>query len=447
LISHSAPLCCIPCVALATVWRQPMSYRHSLRTRLILSYPLLGAVVGLLLAGLLFFALESMEHQFMEAYVMGDLQYFMDNTNGAAEMRSAYWVAYRTPKDKAPPGFEHLIGLESGLHEIENENEEYYVGVMERADERFYLLFDELKFEDTGFEDPELFIIALLLGIFLATAITATWFGFWLSGRVIQPIKDLAQQVQAIEPTAESEPLARGFAGDEVGDLATAFDAYQERLVDFVCREREFTADASHELRSPLAVIQATAEGMLSNKALPDALQPKIERIMRAAEGMGGTLEVLLWLAREKVEISSLGDWTDLAAEVERLVTSQQESLANRPVVLNLDLRARPELKTPPAAAIMVVDNLLRNALAYTTEGDINILLEEGRLVVEDSGPGIAPADLQRIFERGKRGANVKASGRGLGLAIASRLCERFGWSLQLESPAQGGVRAEWRFH
>ncbi len=424
-----------------------MPYRHSLRSRLILSYPLLGAVVGLLLAGLLFFALESLERQFMNAYVMGDLQYFMDNTNGATEIHAAYWIAYRTPMNKAPPGFEHLINLESGLHEIDNGDEEYYVGIAERAGERFYLLFDELRFEGTGFEDLELFITALLVGIFLTTAFIATWFGIWLSGRVIQPIKDLAQRVQAIEPKEKSEPLAKDFANDEVGELATAFDLYQERLVAFVCREREFTADASHELRNPLAVIQATAEGLLSSKALPNALQPKVERIMRAVEGMAETLEVLLWLAREKAEKPSLSERTDLASELEKLVASRRESVVGQSIELDLNLRARPELIAPPAAAIMVVDNLLRNALAYTTEGRVSILLEENRLVVEDSGPGIAPADLHRIFERGKRGANVKASGRGLGLAIASRLCEHFGWSLKLESPTDAGVRAEWRFH
>jgi len=420
-----------------------MSYRNNLRTRLILSYPLLGAVVGLLLSGLLFFALESMERQLMNAYVMGNLQYFMDNTNGATELHSAHWTAYRTPVGKAPAGFGFLSDLKNGLSEIVHKNQEYDVGIAERAGERFYLLFN-----DTELERHEQLMTFLLAGLFLVTLFTSTWFGFWLSGRVIRPIKDLDQRVQMIEPTAEScEPLAKDFANDEVGDLAAAFDAYQDRLAAFVCREREFTADASHELRGPLAVIQATAESLLFNKALPTPFRPKIERIMRAAEGMGGTLEVLLWLAREKAEISNLGDWTNLATELENLVANKQESLANRPVALNLELRAIPELQVPPAAAIMVIDNLLRNALAYTIEGDINIFLEKDRLVVEDSGPGIAAADLLRIFERGKRGTNVKESGRGLGLAIASRLCERFGWSLRLESPTRGGVRAEWYFH
>ena len=206
-----------------------MSYRYSLRTRLILSYPLLGAVVGLLLAGLLFFALESMERQLMNAYVMGDLQHFMDNADGATEQHSAHWAAYRTPAGKAPSGFEFLADMESGLHEIVHKDQEYDVGIAERAGQRFYLLFN-----DTQLEQHEYFIAILLAGIFLVTTLAATWFGFWLSGRVIRPIKDLAQQVQAIEPTAESEPLTKGFANDEVGDLAKAFDAYQDRLAAFV---------------------------------------------------------------------------------------------------------------------------------------------------------------------------------------------------------------------
>ena len=419
-----------------------MSYRHSLRTRLILSYPLLGIIIGQLLAGLLFFALESLERQLMDAYIMGDLHHFMEKADRPAEMHTAHWTAYRTPAGKAPPGFELLAGMESGLHEIVHKGRQYDVGIAERGGERFYVLFD-----DTQLERHEQLIVVLLIGIFLATTLAATWFGFWLSGRVIRPIKDLARRVQAIEPKEETEPLARDFANDEVGDLAAAFDTYQDRLAAFICREREFTADASHELRSPLAVIRATAEGMLANKALPAVLRPRAERIMQAAEDMTGTLEVLLWLAREKTEKPSLGDRTDLASELERLVANQRESLAGRPVALDLDIRARPVLTTPPAAAVMVVDNLLRNALAYTSEGRVSIILEQERLLVKDNGPGIAPADLHRVFERGKRGADAKTSGRGLGLAIASRLCERFGWSLRLESPADGGVRAQWRFH
>jgi len=418
-----------------------MTYRRSLRARLILSYPLLGAVVGLLLTGLLFFGLESFERELMDAYLLGDLQHFMLNGNGASQVRTAHWVAYRTPIGEGPPGFEHLAGLTTGLHEIDSEGREYDIGIAEQAGERFYLLFD-----DTLLEKYEQFIIILLAAIFLVNTFATIWLGFWLAGRVIRPIKDLAQQVKVIKPEEGSEPLASSFADDEVGDLAAAFDAYQDRLAAFVTREREFTADASHELRGPLAVIQATAEGMLANRALPVHFLPKVERIMRTAETMAGTLGVLLLLAREKDQDPLLDDRTDLAAELKRVVADQRENLTGRPISLDLELRARPELMTPPAAAVMVADNLLRNALAYTVEGRVAVVLEKDRLLVEDTGPGIAPGDLHQIFERGKRGSNINAFGRGLGLAIASRLCDRFGWSLSLENISSGGVRAEWRF-
>lgn len=377
----------------------------------------------------------------MNAYVLGDLQHFMINGKGPSEVRSAHWVAYRTPIGEGPPGFEHLAGLAAGLHEIVYQGRDYDVHIVEHDGERFYLLFD-----DTQLEKYEHFIVFLLTGIFVVNTLATIWIGFWLSGRVVRPIKDLAQQVKETKPGEASEPLAHSFADDEVGDLAAAFDAYQGRLMAFVTREREFTADASHELRSPLAVIRATAEGMLSNQALPARFLPKIKRIMRAAETMADTLEVLLWLAREKADDLLLDNRTDLASELERLVLDQRENLAGRSISIDLELKARPELMTPPAAAVMVVDNLLRNALAHTIEGRVGVVLEEERLLIEDTGPGIAPEDLHRVFERGRRGSNINTIGRGLGLAIASRLCERFGWSLSLENVVSGGVRAEWRF-
>jgi signal transduction histidine kinase len=413
-----------------------------LRTRLIISYPFLGAMVGLLLAGLLIFSLEAMEREFMDSFLGDELQQFMDRQDNPAEAHFGHMSAYYTAPDQAPPGFAMLAAMAPGNHEFSHQGREYDVAIGERQDGRYYLIFD-----DTEIEQRQTFLEILLIGGFLLAVFASTWLGYFISARVIQPIRELARRVLSAGPTAEHKPVASEFADDEVGDLAEAFDAYHQRLMEFVSREREFTADASHELRSPLAVIRATAEGMLANEALPEQFRAKVERLVRASEGMTEILDVLLWLSREAADHQpGVDSSTDLALELERLVAIRRESLEHRPLELELVIDAKPVLEVPPASVVMVMDNLLRNALAYTPEGLIRVVLEESRLLVEDNGTGVSAEDQQRIFTRGERGERLKAPGKGLGLAIALRLCEHFGWQLTLSPRPGGGTVAQWTF-
>ncbi len=413
----------------------------NLRTRLILSYPLLGAVVGLLLAGMLFFSLETMERQFMDVYLNDELQQFMARSDHIGESHFGHLSAYRTAINQGPPGLGFLAALEPGHHEIVYRGRDYDVAVGEAEGERYYLLFD-----DTDFESREHFLETLLVGGVLLAVFASTWLGYFISAGVIRPIRDLAQRVYSVDPAMESQPLARDFADDEVGDLAAAFDTYHQRLMDFVNREQEFTADASHELRTPLAVIRATAEGMLASHVLPGPFRAKAERLVRSSEDMSDILDVLLWLSREKPDGPVMDAQTDLAGELERLVATRRESLANRPLELELEVAAKPVLASPSAAVVMVMDNLLRNAIAYTPEGRIRVVLGENCLLVEDNGAGIRDEEQQRVFARGERGRRAKGPGKGLGLAIALRLCERFGWQLSLSPRPGGGTLARWRF-
>lgn len=415
-----------------------------LRTRLILSYPFLGAMVGLLLAGLLFFSLEAMERQFMDSFLGDELQQFMARTDNVRETHFGHLSAFRTELNQAPPGFDVLAGLEPGIHEIKDQprNRQFDVAIDEDDSGRYYLIFD-----DTEIEQRESFLEILLAGGILLAVFVSTWLGYFISARVIQPIRELADRVLSVGPAVEPKPMAREFADDEVGDLAAAFDAYHKRLMDFVSREREFTADASHELRSPLAVIRATAEGMLANETLPELFRAKAERLVRASEGMTQTLDVLLWLSREQADGRPGADGqTELAVELERLVAIRREHLENRSLELELEIAAKPVLDVPSASAVMVMDNLLRNALVYTPAGRISIVLDENRLVVEDNGTGINVEDQQRIFTRGERGERERVPGKGLGLAIALRLCEHFGWQLSLTPRPGGGTVAQWTF-
>ena len=100
----------------------------------------------------------------------------------------------------------------------------------------------------------------------------------------------------------------------------------------------------------------------------------------------------------------------------------------------------------PEAVVAVTVGNLIGNAMRYTTEGEVVITTGDGRVLVEDTGPGIPEEELEHVFERHYRGQNISGKGAGLGLAIVKRLCELYGWSVHFRNRESGGLRAELRF-
>jgi signal transduction histidine kinase len=100
----------------------------------------------------------------------------------------------------------------------------------------------------------------------------------------------------------------------------------------------------------------------------------------------------------------------------------------------------------PESVVAVTVGNLIGNAMRYTTQGEVVIRIGNGRVRVEDTGPGIPDEDLVRVFDRHYRGQNITGKGSGLGLAIVKRLCELYGWSIHFRNRESGGLLAELRF-
>jgi heavy metal sensor kinase len=235
---------------------------------------------------------------------------------------------------------------------------------------------------------------------------------------------------------------------DELGQLATVFNATLGRLENSFAELRRFTADASHELRTPLTALRAVGEAALGAgdpKALREALSSMLEETRR----LGDLVDALLLLARadaggvvprvEPVELASL-------------VGEVRETL----LVLAEEKQQRIDVTAPPSASRadrellrLALMNLVHNAIRYSPEGGV-IGLRVGRrasnpiVEVIDQGPGIAAEHQQKVFERFYRvdKARARASGgAGLGLAIARWAVERQGGRIELESqPGQGSL-------
>ena len=421
-----------------------MRYRHSLRFRIIFSYLVFGLAIGGVLAAFLFMLINEIEDHLITDHVTDEMEYFIRLTNeqpGTKRLHTKKLNGYKVKQGEQIQGFEFLSKLPTGNHNVEHQDREYAIAVNERGGVRYYMLYDT-----TDFKVREHFIIYVLFSSILLTTVIAVWFGYWLSGKLIAPVIQLARQVESLPAYRANISLSSEYAGDEVGKLAKAFDDYKDRLERFIQRERSFTADASHELRTPLAVIQGAVEVMLSREDIDEQQQRRLERIERAAGDMAENLAALLILAREPGAETALEGETDIAHTIDEMLRKQQTFLGDKQIEVLTDYRSHPRVAAPRAIVAILVGNLIRNAFCYTHEGQVRIQLDKDSLVVEDTGIGIDADDLDHVFNRGYRGKAAPGKGSGLGLSIAKRIIDHYSWDLDIKSDKTVGTRVTWTF-
>ena len=326
--------------------------------------------------------------------------------------------------DAVPPEFARLG---PGLHEVEDG--ERHVAVYDVKGRRLYVVLD-IGLEGARERRLSRDLFALML---FGSALSA-WLGWFLVGRAIDPVRRLARQVETLEPADRSAPaLAPGYSNDEVGVLAQAFDRYQQKLHEYVRRERTFTADASHELRTPLAVIRGAIEVLLDNGGTDAATAVRLKRIQRGADELRDLLDALLVLARSD-ERANEDRTPDLSALVDSLLRERADALAERNLRLERERGENVAVAAPPRVLGIVIGNLLRAATQFADGGVLRVRVAADGLTVAHEGavPEAVAADGP---------PRIDTREHVLGLGMIRRVCERRGWMLD-ESVDAGGGRA-----
>jgi signal transduction histidine kinase len=342
----------------------------------------------------------------------------------------------------APPS---IAGLPPGHHERVIDGVETVVYVTDRNGERLYLAFDR-----SGVGKLATVFGLLPLAMVLLVLYLSTWLAFRASRRAFSPVIALARAVRELDPAApdpaQLDParLPRD-ADDEVRELAEALARYAQRLNEFVERERDFTRDASHELRSPLTVIHVAAGMLEADTGLSDTSRRSVARIARAARDMEELTSAFLLLARESetglpLEPTCVNDV--LADELDRA----RLLAAGKPIESRLRASHRLSVDAPEKVLPVLLGNLLRNAFSYTDAGEVTVDVGVDSVVIRDTGVGIAPGQLDAMYRPFVRGASGRGAGHGVGLTIVRRLSDRFGWPVTIDSSPGVGTRVEIRF-
>jgi len=355
--------------------------------------------------------------------------------------------AWMSVDGQRPAGIpDEVLGLDNGLHLIEPGAYTWHVMVADTGRGKVYLLYDatdnEERVHDFG-------LIVLAVGAICVLGAYA------LSRRVaavaVGPLLDLTDRLATWAPGAPDLAVTRD---DEAGRLIEAFNRVQNQVDRSIAREREFAGNLSHEIRTPLAAIRSDSELMLLTQSLTPDQHQRLTRVVDNVDDVIVCLESARAMARDQllppapVDIGVCMDdaWRGYQAQA-GLADLRFDNQIGPGHVLTLDRYA----------LLTVLRNLVRNAVEHAAPATLTVRFHApGVLELSDDGKGIAADDLPFLFRRYYSGrmrdsgaAEQHEAARGLGLAIAKRVCDMQGWLLTVDSsrePASRGTRFLLRF-
>lgn len=284
-------------------------------------------------------------------------------------------------------------------------------------------------------------LLSILVPVFLLSAATVAlvMFGVTSGLRPLEALRDRLSRRSPVDLSPVGEP---GLLA-ELQPLANEIDRLLERLDVALGAQRHFVSDAAHQLRTPIAALQAQVEATLQAPTAAD-----LENILAAVRRLSRLVNQLLALARAEPGTQPLQQPVALRELVEDCADAWLPQAIERDIDLGFDLDEAHVLGSPVLLRELV-GNLVDNALRYTPAGGaVTVRCRSAtdggaRLAVEDSGPGIPPVQRERVFERFFRGRADTVDGTGLGLAIVRRIAEQHAAVVRIGDAATGGALVE----
>lgn len=359
----------------------------TLRRRVAFASALLGLVLCLLFVAAVEMIAEDYESVVAHEILQGQADDYVDRVDRGLPTTLPQTQRLAGYRD-APARY---AALPPGVHEDESDDGRH-VGVFDTRLGRLWFVIDLGGIERLERHLAAWLTVFVVLGVALSAGL-----GWYLAGRALVPAGRLADAVDALRVEPAPTSLATLHANDELGRLARAIDDYQMRLVDADDRQRRFFADASHELRTPVAVVRGVTDVMLDDDALLATERPRLARLDRGVQELSDLVEALFAVARRTPATCA---WTDIAALLKQTLADSGDGST---------------LETPGASAVVAYVSapesqvLLRTLLRRA--GPLRLRLDEvgerAVLRIETADEAVEPPRLSPLMER---------------------LCERAGW-------------------
>lgn len=401
--------------------------------RITFAFLSFGIFLTLVLGLSLIVAFKTIVTSMLDDILYAELRHFrqqMPNMLNPGHFRSrttTIYIALVNEKDYNLPT--HVRDLDQGIHDLTNEDRDYRVLVEDIGGFRYVV-----KFDDTNIHELENEFIILVWMCSLVVLMFALVIGWRIAHGVVQPIKQLADQVIAFKNKLNESVQLSGFNDDEIGELAHELQHYHDQLRLLLVREKEFASSVSHELRTPITTISLAVEILSSNGNLSNRERERIRRIQRGINEMVELIETFLVLARINNESDEDCYSRKLGPIARKVIEQQRIWLGNKPVEVKVVEKVPLEVSAPLGILDVLVANLVRNAFKYTECGRIQITLTSGRLTIADTGVGMDAHTQAQIFKCYVKKDTCDPNKVGLGLMIVYRICERYGWRVSFES-------------
>ncbi|CAB5687687.1 ATP-binding protein [Aeromonas dhakensis] len=345
-------------------------------------------------------------------------------------------ILLRSPSAPSQP----LGALAPGFNSVTKDNHEWRTFTLYNQDAQTWLIVAERDDERSELASKMATLTMLPLLITLPFLLGLLW---WLISRGLAPLRQLAQAIGERHP-ANLSPLNLKIRAQELTPLTNEINRLMHALADTIEREKQFTNEAAHELRTPLAVLRIHSENALAAEDA-ESRQHSLQKMLLALDRSDRLLRQLLTQARidnqQGLELSELN--------LNQLLQGTLATLA--PIALKKDqqlsLEGTEQLTVMGQATLLelMFSNLIDNALRYTqAQGEIVVeACQEGhrvRVDIRDNGPGIPTAALSRLCERFFRVNPQQGDGVGLGMAIVSRIAQLHGADLDIHNRPEGGL-------
>jgi signal transduction histidine kinase len=271
--------------------------------------------------------------------------------------------------------------------------------------------------------------------------------GWFMAGRVLRPVHVVSATARRLSEHNLNQRIPATGPHDEMRELAETINDLLARLDRAFTAQRNFVANASHELRTPIAMHRALAEVTLSQPGTDGELRALATDVLTVAEQQERTLSGLLALAKSQHGIEAYQP-VDLAAAAARAIADHTAENGGHNITVDSHLDTAVVSGSPPLVDLLVT-NLIRNAFRHNTDpGRIHVRTQRNRLMVENTGPVLTSDDITRLCEPFRRGTGDRTSapGTGLGLPIILAVADAHHATVRLEPRGSGGLRTEVTF-
>ncbi len=429
-----------PCIGLAIDWQiLKIVFQNSLRLRVIFIVGSFAAVLSILWGFVVFAGVRLTEDWVLTNLLRNTAEDIAGNTaslNEGIPLGIEKRIQSYQAGDKLPSYLDawlHEKNRPEGYYELSDQDVHIAIVTPDDKSTPIVVVFDVSGIEADSSHDK--YWVAGLLLVALLITVCTTVFAASLATKAISPVIKLSNAVKDINPENLQDYdwrsiEAASFTDDEVGQLARIIEKTLKRVGTFIERERFFTSAASHELRTPVTVVDGALE-LLMGLELPNNISRIVSRIDRATSNMKNTIQLLLCMSREDSN-KQLSEMFSVNTLVEQAVKEHQSIVTSKSLSINFRTVAEPTLIGDPQAFSIVLNNIIRNAIEHAP-GDLNsieIVVEHKMVLVSNQ----IDSNLRLSGSQQEKPEPTKDDkGYGLGLSIVEKLCKNNHWLFRLE--------------